>query len=141
MTLVWSESKFATGVEEIDAQHRRMFDIANCLLDAAREGRPQEDIEKILDVLAGHAVAPFACEEDIMERRKCSSCAANKLAHRWFLSDFVELRHRFDTEGVTPGFIDEFEEKVCAWLTSHLLAIDTSLRGTTDAGEAEPAPQ
>lgn len=140
MALVWSEARFATGVDEIDAQHREMFDIANRLVDAARQGRPQKEVEQILDLLGKHAVAHFACEENIMERRKCSSCVANKLAHKWFLQDFADLRERFDSNGVTPDFIDEFEEKVCAWLTAHLLAIDTSLRGTLSDTERARLP-
>ena len=65
-------------------------------------------------------------------RRKCSTCAVNKLAQRWFLRDFGELRRRFDREGVTPALVEEVEDKVCDWLTSHLLAIDMALRGTRE---------
>lgn len=135
MTLVWSKKKYATGIDNIDAQHRKMFDIANCLVEAARQGRPRKEVEGILDLLGKHTVAHFACEEDIMERRKCSSCVANKLAHRWFLQDFAGLRDRFDSNGATQEFIDEFEEKVCTWLTTHLLAVDISLREPVDAGD------
>jgi hemerythrin len=130
MTLVWSEARFATGVDEIDVQHRELFDIANSLVDAARQGRPREEVEQILDILHDHAVTHFTCEEGHMERRNCSACGANKLAHKWFLRDFADLREGFDAAGVTPEFIDEVEEKVCTWLTTHLLAIDTSLRDT-----------
>ena len=136
MALVWSETRFTTGIDRLDAQHRELFGIANRLVDAARQGRPQVEVERILDDLGEHAVAHFACEENIMERRRCSSCVANKLAHRWFLQDFAGLRKRFDSDGVTQGFIDEFEEKVCAWLTAHLLAIDLSLRDTSESSSA-----
>ena len=140
MTLVWSEARFATGLDTIDAQHREPFALATRRVDAARQGRPQNEVEQILDSLGAHAVAHFACEESLMERRKCSSCVANKLAHRWFLRDFADLRERFDSNGVTPDFIDEFEEKVCAWLTAHLLAIDISLRSTMIAANEGWSP-
>ncbi len=143
MALVWNEARFATGIDRLDADHRKLFDIANRLVDAARQQRPRQEVAQILDRLSEHAVAHFACEEDIMERRNCSSCVANKMAHRWFLQDFNRLLDRFDSDCVTDDFIDEFKEKVCAWLTAHLLAIDISLRNGADAvsDDRSPLPQ
>jgi hemerythrin len=132
MALVWNEAQFGTGIDEIDAQHRELFEIVNRLVDAARQGGSREAVAGILDALSEHALSHFCCEEDVMERRNCSACVANKLAHRWFLRDFEELRRRFDREGVTPAFIEEVEDKVCDWLTSHLLAIDTAMRSTRE---------
>jgi hemerythrin len=134
MALVWSDARFATGVDEVDAQHRALFDMANELLEATRAGRPAAEISAMLEAIGEHAKAHFACEEDIMERRNCSSCLANKLAHRWFLQDFAELGELLARDGVTPDLVDEMEEKICDWLEAHLLAIDLSLRGSDRDG-------
>jgi len=133
MELVWDPAKFATGVELIDEQHRELFGAANDLLEAARQGRSQQQIGLILDKMRGAALAHFSCEENIMERHNCSTCVTNKLAHKWFLRDFETLRESFARDGVTPAWISEFEEKVCTWFTEHLLAIDLSLRETTNS--------
>jgi len=135
MTLVWSDARFATGVARIDAQHRAMFDVANELLAAVRAGHPAADVEAWLSTLGVQAVDHFACEEDVMERRGCSSCLANKLAHRSFQRDFADLGARFARDGVTVELADEIEEKVCRWLESHLLAVDLALRGTEEPPE------
>lgn len=131
MALVWSEARFATGIDIIDAQHRTMFSMADELLDAVRRSCPEKQVGKLLDALAQAAGKHFACEEDIMERRKCSACVANKLAHRWFLEDLDELRGLLERDGVGERLFDEIDERVCHWFEAHLLAIDMTLR--TDA--------
>ncbi|MGD8330825.1 MAG: hemerythrin domain-containing protein [Acidobacteriota bacterium] len=135
MALVWSEARFATGVAQIDAQHRVMFDVANELLDAVRAGRSRSTVDGLLTILGEQAVEHFACEEEVMERRACSSCLVNKLAHRSFQRDFAEIAVHFARDGVTDELADEIQEKVCRWLESHLLAIDLSLRATSPAGD------
>lgn len=131
MTLVWGE-KYATGIKEIDDQHKALFVEVNELLEAARVGMPKEEIGKLISSLHEHSVMHFECEEGHMELRKCSVCAANRLAHREFLRDLADLSEQFDREGATLHFVDDVEEKVCAWLSTHLLAIDIALRETVD---------
>lgn len=128
MALQWSDARFATGFEDIDAQHRRMFDMANELLAAATGGRPDAEVESMLDALGTFAGEHFICEEGLMERHRCSACIANKVAHEWFLADYRELRAQFDRDGVTPDLAQAIEKNVCQWLEAHLLAIDLTLR-------------
>lgn len=135
MALVWSDARFATGVTQIDEQHRAMFDAANELLDAVRSGQPRARVAALLVALGEQAVDHFRCEEEVMERHRCSSCLANKLAHRAFRRDFVDLSATFARVGVTRALADEIEEKVCRWLESHLIAIDLSLRGSAAADD------
>ena len=132
MSLVWSEARFATGFEQIDAQHREMFAHANELLDAVRRGSAPDEVRSLLADLGEQAADHFCCEEALMERRNCSACTANKLAHKWFLIDFRELGDLLAREGVTDRLADEIEDKVCHWLESHLLAIDLSLRAVQE---------
>jgi hemerythrin-like metal-binding protein len=128
MALVWSDEKYATGFEDVDAQHRQMFGMANELLAALEHGESREKIVARLDTLGDHAVRHFECEEGHMERLQCPVRVTNECAHEWFLQDFAALRELFDEQGNTPHFIEEVEEKVCGWLRKHLMAIDLVLR-------------
>lgn len=131
MTFVWRE-EFATGIEELDDQHKAMFDKVNELVEAARSGLPREQVGELIRALHEGALLHFECEEGHMEARRCSVCAANKLAHREFLRDFKGLREQFEQHGVTLNFVDQVQERVGAWLTTHLLAMDIALRETVD---------
>lgn len=132
-TLVWGE-QFATGIEEIDEQHKVMFGRVNELLEAEGSGLSRDQVAALMTALHGHAVMHFDCEERRMESRRCSVCAANSLAHRDFLRDFVDLEEQFDREGATPEFFDQVRRRVGAWLSAHIMAIDIALRETVNRG-------
>lgn len=127
--LVWSD-RYATGIDEIDEQHETMFAGVNELLAAVEAGVPSEKIGAMLDSLQEHAVLHFECEERHMDLRKCSVCAANRVAHREFLRDFARVRELFDKHGADESFVDAVDEGVCDWLQTHIMAIDIALRET-----------
>ena len=131
MPLVWKE-ELTTGIEELDDQHKAMFDVVNELVEAAGSGLPREHLNKLIRSLHEHAAVHFDCEERHMELRRCSVCAANHLAHREFLRDLVDLEEQFDREGATPDFVDQVRQRVCVWLKTHIMAIDIALRETVD---------
>lgn len=128
MPLVWSDRRYATGIEEVDEQHREMFGLANELLTALESGESREQVSARLEDLGSHAVRHFRCEEGHMERLECPVRVTNQCAHEWFLRDFAVIRELFDKHGNTPELIDEVEDKVCNWLRKHLMAIDLVLR-------------
>ncbi len=128
MTLVWNDEKYATGFQDVDDQHRKMFGLVNELLSALGSGESRQEISERLDLLADHAVRHFACEEGHMDRLQCPVRVTNECAHECFLRDFTALRELFDEEGNNPRFISEVEDKVCGWLHKHLMAIDLILR-------------
>jgi len=128
MALVWNDNKYATGIREVDDQHREVFVLVNELLSALESGESRERISGRLDLLADHAVRHFECEEGHMDRLQCPVRVTNKCAHECFLRDFAGLRELFDEHGNSPRFVREVEEKVCGWLTKHLMAIDLVLR-------------
>ena len=128
MALVWKDEKYATGIQEVDEQHRVMFGLVNELLTALEAGEAREKISTRLDALADHAVQHFACEEGHMDRIQCPVRVTNECAHECFLRDFATLRELFDEHGNSPHFISEVEDKVCGWLHRHLMAIDLVLR-------------
>ena len=128
MALVWKDERYATGIQEVDDQHREMFGMVNGLLSALESGESGREISARLDLLEEHAVRHFACEEGHMERVQCPVRVTNECAHECFLRDFAALREAFEKHGNGPRFISEVEEKVCGWLQKHLMAIDLVLR-------------
>lgn len=131
MPLVWSDDLFATGVPEIDSQHKAIFEKVNQLLAASAKGTNRTEVLAMLDFLANYAVTHFGCEEELMAKR-CSAeiCAANKAAHQKFVVAFTALSKRVATEGVTLPLAFELQSKVSDWLIAHIMKIDTKLRGT-----------
>ncbi|MDP6039794.1 MAG: bacteriohemerythrin [Candidatus Latescibacteria bacterium] len=133
--LVWNDDLYATGVDIIDEQHKQLFDKINELLVAAAEGKSREDIEEIMDFLGAYVQNHFGCEEEIMEKHNCASCAVNKISHAKFLKEFGEIKARFDREGATPEFMIGLQRKVCDWLKNHIGKVDLKLRETDAVGQ------
>ena len=128
MALVWNDRSYATGIQEVDDQHREVFGLVNDLLSALESGESREKLSARLDILADHAVRHFACEEGHMDRLQCPVRVTNECAHAGFLRDFAALRELFEKHGNSPRFTSEVEDKVCGWLHKHLMAIDLVLR-------------
>ena len=130
MVLVWNDTLYATGVTEVDDQHKRLFEILNELLEAGASGESRESIEKIIDLLGAYVQTHFSCEEKHMEQRRCSACAMNKEEHAQFLELFTALRERFEREGPTDVFFMDVQKQLCHELTHHIRRTDIKLRET-----------
>ena len=130
MPLQWSDYAYGTGVPELDAQHRQLFDRINRLLEATQAGRGSQEIESILAFLEDYTQRHFQCEERIMEQRRCSACKANKEAHRQFIQRFNQLKEKFQQEGVTSVFVIEVQELMVDWLSQHIIVLDRQLKET-----------
>ncbi len=134
MFLTWDDAKYATGFEEIDAQHKELFSRINELLVACTtsggfsDQAAEEQALKMVDFLATYVIEHFECEEECMERHHCPLAAVNKVAHTKFLQDFTKVKKQIDREGLTRGIIVKLEGLLVAWITKHIQKVDIALR-------------
>jgi hemerythrin len=130
MAIEWTE-EYATGNAEVDAQHRRLFDLLNSLEQRINKGEPPAEMVDVFDGLAAYAKEHFAFEERCMEQCACSAAGVNKLAHQRFLrmvgSSLQDLRLQEPTLKVFKSLHWELTD----WLRNHICKIDTSLRATS----------
>ncbi len=116
-----------TGDEEIDRQHRELFERVGTLLDAAKNRRSREEVVRMLEFLGGYAVDHFAAEERAMERSAYPEIAAHRLEHRQFVRGLEILRHELKSEGPTRFFVIRVGNRVTAWLREHIYRTDRLL--------------
>ncbi|MBL6988074.1 MAG: hypothetical protein ISR72_13775, partial [Methylobacter sp.] len=103
--LVWSD-KFATNIELVDFQHKKLFDLLNKLSDAFKQGNPSEImINEILQELLDYADKHFVDEELLMLQSKLDIRHINiqRMEHRSFLYDIKNMSGHLCTE-------DDFKE-------------------------------
>jgi hemerythrin-like metal-binding protein len=125
--LKWS-IKYATGVERIDTQHKRLFQMSEDFRAALDEGRAARVYRMLLDSLTGYARAHFGIEEECMEQCRCPAAEENTLAH----VKFVEVLGGFHKRNAERGF-DQAEAQrlvdfVDQWLADHIGRIDVRLK-------------
>jgi|SRR5690554_5339539 hemerythrin len=129
MAIIWNAETMSTGFDDIDEQHKELFERLNALLDAMKDGKGKSEIERLLGFLGDYAVRHFAHEEDCMARHRCPMASANKEAHAKFIRTFEDLSRRLVAEGPSLALVIETQQKVADWIQSHIVRVDTHLRG------------
>ena len=136
MGLAWSES-FATGVAEIDAQHKELIIQVDRLLGAIASD--PSAVGRLLDFLGDYAVSHFDTEERMMEAAAYPGAERHREEHAGFVRAFGRLRFDYDLDGLTEGMSELIGGWMIQWLTGHILDMDKQLarwlleRGAADA--------
>lgn len=131
MTIKWDEQRHSSGIAEIDAQHKELFNQLNSLLDAMKAGKGRTEIDKLVSFLESYTVKHFSCEEKHMEERKCKACAANKAAHAQFVSKFRSFKEELGKSGSNTALVLRMQNELCQWLDQHIAGIDSQLKNTS----------
>lgn len=121
---------YGTGDATVDEQHRKLFDLINAVLDHLDQKKTAGETARAWQAMEEYTKTHFSCEEDIMEKKKCSACDANKKAHHIFLNSIERLATLFKTSGPTEEFGKEFQKFISSWFRMHIMAIDAKLRET-----------
>ncbi|HNC73620.1 MAG TPA: hemerythrin family protein [Elusimicrobiota bacterium] len=139
MALRWTKLLYGTGVELIDAQHRRLFEWMNKLIDAF-DRADASDISSILGDLNAYAVKHFRCEERTMAKGNCAALCLNQTEHREFSNKLALLKKEFEINGPTPAVAREFKFFILGWVRTHIQAVDVHLQCTIKQGFRLEAP-
>lgn len=126
MAIQWKDS-LATGVQEIDNQHKELFDAINKLFDACSQGKGKEEVDKVIKFLGDYVVLHFGAEEKLQKKFSYPEYNAHKEQHEKFISDFLELKKQIDTEGANARSVILINRVVVDWLIKHIGVSDKKL--------------
>jgi len=116
-----------TGIDEIDRQHRELFDRLGALIEASRQRRSREEVLRLIEFLGSYVVEHFAAEEREMADGGYPRLEGHRLEHRQFVKELEVLRHELETEGPTPLFVIHVGNRVTEWLREHIYRTDRLL--------------
>ncbi|NWJ42390.1 MAG: hemerythrin family protein [Geothrix sp.] len=91
---VWS-SRYETGIDTIDTQHRALFDALNQLTEAFRTGTSEEHVKAGLNALLAYALEHFQTEEAYMRERAYPGLAAHLAEHERLVGKAQQLEEQF----------------------------------------------
>lgn len=118
--------EYYTGIELVDAQHARLFEIINEadeLIKAELLHDKYDEIVHILNVLKEYTVTHFADEEAYMESIAYEGLEAQRLAHM----SFVDMLNQVNLDSVDDNqqkYLEELVEYLKNWLIVHILKVD-----------------
>jgi hemerythrin-like metal-binding protein len=122
MVLMEWNDKLATGLTEIDAQHKRLVAMVNSLHEAMKIGKSREMVSSLIGELKNYASTHFDTEERLMERFKFPGLAAHRVEHNRFIEKVLDYDLSLQ-EGsrVAPLDVMMFLK---SWLVSHIQGTD-----------------
>lgn len=113
--IVWDE-QYRLGCEELDAQHRYLFEVAS------RTTRAESaDLMDLFKELYRYTQEHFHKEESHMEQHGYPQLEAHRHKHQMLKRDLNLLRQRFLKNPEAHGDVIDF---VMAWVTQHIQVHD-----------------
>lgn len=125
MAMVWSNS-FSVGVEEIDQQHKELFNRTNKLLDASQAGRGKEVIQETMSFLEDYVQSHFSFEEGLMQKYRYPEFSTHKNLHENFTQNFLQLKKEAE-ENIGLLLVTKVNKTVVDWWINHILHVDKKL--------------
>jgi len=117
----WNDD-YRVGVPELDAQHRRLFDLAKRLDAEIGLGAKRETTAQVLTQLLDYAKTHFTAEERYLAEWGYPDQLLHHSEHKAFeekLRDFCEAfasgRH---------GLVSDMHDYLTEWISSHILGSD-----------------
>lgn len=121
----WKES-YRLGIEEIDNQHKKLFEIANRAYELLKNEMlvdKYDHIVSIIEELRDYAKYHFQYEEDYMEKINYRKRLSHKVIH----NDFVEKMNEINLDQVDENqdqYLMNILDFVVQWIEQHILGTD-----------------
>jgi hemerythrin len=122
----WDE-KLATGVAEIDDQHKEIFVRFNALMGACDRGRSRELLASILEFMNNYVLQHFRDEERLQSSVDYPLYVAHKAVHEELGARFMQLEVKFAVHGATVQLVIETCKLLSEVLFEHIHLHDKAL--------------
>ncbi len=131
MSLVMWQDKFATGIKEIDNDHKSLFDLIGQFYDAYASGKGAEKLDPVFDELMAYSEYHFKREEELLEKIGFPGLDEHKESHKFIKKKVIELYRRYKA-----GERTETGSELCLeimaflnnWLHFHIIEEDMKYR-------------
>jgi len=126
MGLNW-DNDLSTGIENIDNQHKELFNRINQLLLAMKDGTAKDDVIKTLDFLEEYVIKHFTEEEMIQKKNDYPKYNIQHEQHQQFKGELKKLRETFDSKGTSSLLVLNVQKEMSTWWRSHITSLDKDL--------------
>lgn len=120
--LTWQE-KFSVGIEQIDRDHKILFDLVGQFHDAYAMGKGETALEQLLDMLVDYTTEHFNREEEMMRVYEYPDLERHTKSHRALANEVEGMQKRFQA-GERGQLCLDMLGFLNNWLTLHILETD-----------------
>jgi len=131
MKLLEVTDDLLVGNEQIDEEHKELFQRINDLHEAISSKRERADIEMILAFLEDYVISHFGMEERMMIKTSYPKFSIHREKHTYFIEEFIRIRNGFTSgpESETFEYAKQIGLLLRDWLIHHIQVFDKELSG------------
>lgn len=124
---VWSD-RYETGIREIDAQHKRLFQAINRMEAAYRSGTEEREAQESLAFLARYTLEHFETEEALMRAIGYPMLEFHQKEHAELMAQILAMKAKLDGGFLVPldgaDFAAHMANFAADWLAHHINEAD-----------------
>lgn len=121
------DDKLLLGVEKIDAQHRKLVQAVDDLVDACAYGRGDMKISQILHFIFDYTKEHFQDEELLQLQYGYPQLKEHKQMHEAFVKEVALVISDFDKTGPTFDLTMQISKMLINWLSNHISVEDKKI--------------
>jgi len=127
--LIKWKDEYRIGIDEIDEQHKKIFDIANEAYELLKNEFYYDKYDRIIELLEelkDYAKFHFSFEEDYMLSIRYKGYFSQKVAH----DNFIDKVNSFDLNAIDENqdqYILEILDFIVDWISQHILISDKKI--------------
>lgn len=124
----WKEA-YNLGIEEIDQQHKKLFEIMNRIFNALKEDYAMDKKQQALEILhelIDYTHYHFTAEEQYMQEIAYPYFHDHKLEHEEFIARINEF-HIDEVKVHQNQQLQELFRYMIGWITNHILKSDLTI--------------
>ncbi len=114
------------GIELIDQQHGRFFELMNSLFEADVGDEHRSLVAGVLAELSDYVKDHFDTEEELMTRFEYDELEAHQALHAKFVAEVIEFEQKYVAGKI--GLEDELLGSMVDWFTKHVMQEDMKYR-------------
>lgn len=126
MPLQWNQN-LSVGVEEIDNQHKELFERVNALISSMTQGKGKSELNRLVDFLDDYVKFHFGTEESYMNKYNYSDYVSHKSFHTEFIKDLDDFKKELEAQGTNSYLTIKIQKWLCDWLINHISNTDKAL--------------
>lgn len=119
----WKEI-YNTGIEHIDAQHKKLFQLSNILNDSMISGKSYDIIEEIFLELIDYTEKHFEEEEELMFNNQYPDISHHTNIHKYLKQQLNDFYEQFKTGKLLLAPI-KIRDFLKTWILNHIIGTDT----------------
>jgi len=126
LKIEWND-ELSVGVENVDEQHKELFNRFNRLLEACSNGCGKKEIGSLLLFLDEYVQVHFRDEEKLQIAHSFPEYPAHREEHKLFMQKLDEFKKEMLSAGATLSLTIATNTLLIDWLVNHISVMDKKI--------------